>query len=195
MSEKYSEQELKELSEEFNLLGLEEIDKSEIYKHDRLIIDVDIDTEVDYTKLVNSNFALKKLTKRQDYFFIKLDGYNKETGRLTFEISCPVSEHVLDYYSNAGDIDKWQQHITGTTFPDLCWYHSEGTTNQTLDEVNTKFRSDDDVAKGDLTWFAPSRMVDNFIEIMHTLNQSFLQGLMLDAICYGIYVDPKCSEE
>lgn len=174
-------EEQEQFEKEMESLGLQLIKQEDVEGSFGLSMEIDLDTEVDYTHLVNEDFVMKKLTKRKDFFYITVKKYDKELKRLTLSVGTPVTLNIFNYYKGAIGPKPF-----GTNFPDLCWYHAEGTTDLTKDEVETKFR--DDAIMADLTWFLPSRMVDNFIEIMHTLNQSFLQGLMQDTICYGPFL-------
>lgn len=180
--------ELDEFEKEMQSIGLEIVKKQDIKENKFIGVEVDLDTEIDYSHLVEEDFILKKLTGRKDFFYISLEKYDKEINRLTLKVYTPVSEDIFEYYADAATVPGLTNDnvCIGTNFPDLCWYHAEGTTPLTADEVETKFRSG--VNMGDLTWYLPSRVVDNLIEIMHTMNQSFLQGLMQDTICYGPYV-------
>jgi len=174
--------------DELASLGVEIITPEEVTGEFGLALEIDLDTEIDYSSLVEQQFTFKKLTKRKDFFYITLQSYDKEKGRLTLLVGTPINKELFDYYSHA--------HLpkpVGTNFPDLCWYFAEGTTELTDNEVETKFR--EDCKMGDLTWYVPSRVVDNFIEIMHTMNQSFLQGLMQETICYGPYLMQNKSAE
>lgn len=143
-----------------------------------LSVEIDIDTEIDYSRVVG--LFLKKLTKRKDYFFIQVKSYSKETKTLTFSVFAPMRKFDYDFLSEGKNNNNV---IIGTTFPDFCWYHAEGTTSETALELDTKFRSN--AIKGDLTNILPCRFADNFIEIMHTLNHSFIEGIMQEAIIYG----------
>lgn len=169
---------LKELEKELLELKLEIISEKDVEGKFGIGVQVDLDTGIDYSSIVESDFILKKYTERKDFMYIKFQNYDKEKERLTFTIASPIDKVVYDFFSG-GKLDK----LIGTTFPDLCWYHSEGTTAESAIEVETKFRSDAQL--GDLTWFLPSRFADNLIEIIHTLNQALLCGLMNDVICYG----------
>lgn len=173
--------EQQDFENELAQLGLEIIKNEDVEGNYGLGIEVDLDTEVDYSHLIDQDFVLKKLTKRKDFFYIVLKSYDTEKKRLTFFIGTPIKEQVFNFYKYMS-LEK----PIATGFTDLCWYFSEGTTEQTMDEVTTKFR--ENIELGDLSWFMPSRMIDNFIEIMHTLNQSILQGLMQETICYGPFL-------
>ena len=175
-----NEQEKEQFEAELKALGMSIITHAEIEGNHGLGIEVDLDTSIDYSNLVEQDFVLRKKTGRDDFFYIMLKKYDKEAERLTMVVATPVDDQKFNYYMGAtATLDS----AVGTNFPDLCWYHAEGTTELTKDEVMTKFR--EDAQLGDLTWILPTRIVDNFIEVMHTLNQSFLQGLMQETICYG----------
>ena len=164
-------------------LGLEIIKHKDIEGSYSMGLEIDLDTEVDYSHLIKEDFVLKKLTKRQDFFYIALKEYNIEKKCLTLFVGTPISKDIYNFHLNS---ESSLENKVGTNFPDLCWYHAEGTTELTIDEVDTKFRKD--CKMGDLNWYIPSRVIDNFIEIMHTLNQSFLQGLMQHTVIYGPYL-------
>lgn len=181
MTNEKNQDALKELEKELSEIGLELIKQADVEGNYGLGIEIDLDTEVDYSHLVEADFIMRKLTKRKDFFYITLKSYNKDIKRLTLFVGAPISEDIFNYYKET-NLNK----IIGTNFPDLCWYFSEGTTLDTVGETETTFR--EDAKMGDLTWYLPSRMIDNFIEIMHTMNHSFLQGLMQDTICYGPYL-------
>lgn len=165
----------KELEE--NGLVLVDLKDKELLKSG-LSVEVDIDTEIDYSRVIG--LLIKKLTKRKDFFYIHIKSYSKETKTLTFTVFSPMSKFDYEFLSEGKNNNNV---IVGTTFPDFCWYHAEGTTSETILELDTKFR--DSAIKGDLTNILPSRFADNFIEIMHTLNQSFIEGIMQEAIIYG----------
>ena len=179
---KFTDEEVKEFEQEMIELGMELSSIEEVTKHKGLGILVDLDTDIDYSSIIDSNLVIKKLTKRQDELFIIPREYNKETKTLTIAIGQPIPEEYYNFHKKAYK----STDTVGTTFPDFCWYHSEGTTQESLVEVETKPREEANL--GDLTWILPSRFADNLIEIMHTLNQSFLQGLMQDTIVYGPYI-------
>jgi len=172
--------EQEEFKVELESLGIQLVNLEDIEGCFGLGIEVDLDTDVDYSHLVKEKLVMKKLTKRKDFFYIMLKSYDTEKKRLTLMVASPIDKNVFDFFEKTNDV------IIGTNFPDLCWYYAEGTTELTKEEVETKFR--EDALMGDLNWFLPTRIIDNFIEIMHTLNQSFLQGLMQDTICYGPYL-------
>lgn len=177
-----NEQEREEFKKELDGLGLQIITNDQVEGDYGLGIEFDLDTSVDYSHLIDEDFVMKKLTGRKDFFYVVLKSYDTEKKRLTIMVATPVSKALHDYYFRAASSEK----KIGTNFPDLCWYHAEGTTKLTEHEVETTFR--EDATMGDLTWYLPTRMVDNYIEIMHTLNHSFLQGVMQDTICYGPYL-------
>ena len=168
------------MKEELEELGVIIIKDEEVEGTHFLGMEFDLDTTVDYSTIISEDFTLKKLTGRKDFFYVKFVSYDKELQRLTVSVTSPVTEDVYQYYKTAY---KSMRILIATNFPDLCWYHADGTTELTVNEVETVMRKESEM--GDLTWFMPSRMVDNFIEIMHTLNQSMLEGLMQDTICYG----------
>lgn len=185
---KFTDEEVKIFNEEMKAIGMELIDAKDIEGNYGMGLEVDIDTSVDYTDIVESGLIMRKNTKRNDFFYVVVKSYNKETEKLTLLFSTPLSEKAFNYYSQSVSDYK----MVGTSFPDLCWYHAEGTNANNVDELETKFREDAEL--GDLTWFLPTRVTDNFIEVMHTLNQSFLEGLMQEAFIYGPYIY-KDSEE
>lgn len=177
--------ELHEIEKELEDLGLEILTKDQLHKDidSKLVISVqvDIDTSIDYSKIYEADYVLKKYTGRKDHLYISF--MKEREGTLTFTVTQCIPQPQLDA-SQWSELE-WEHktELIGTTFPDLCWYHSEGTTHITKEELMTKFR--EKFVEGDLTWFLPSRFLDNFIEIMHTLNQSILEGLMQEAIVYG----------
>lgn len=75
-----------------------------------------------------------------------------------------------------------------TTFPDLCWLYSDGTTPENVVEVFTEARVGKEYKPGDLSWHLPSKYMDDLIEMIHTLNPTFMSGLMQDCIVYGPYI-------
>ena len=174
---------IKDMENELKALGMEIITNDDVEGEYGIGIEVDLDTEIDYSSLVDEVFVLKKRTKREDFFYVTAKSYDTEKKKLTLLVASPIPKEIFTYYNTA--ITGLRGPV-GTNFPDLCWYHAEGTTPLTKDEVMTEFR--EGYTMGDLNWYLPSRMVDNFIELMHTLNQSFLEGLMQDTICYGPFL-------
>jgi hypothetical protein len=176
MTTTFTKEEIEVFEKEMNEIGLALISDEEFNSiKNSICVEVDLDTNVDYSKFVQSIF-LKKKTKRNETFFTFIKEYNVELGRLTLIIGTQAPEEVASFYNK--DIK-----LIGTTFADFCWYYAEGTTETTANEVVTKFR--DNAIMGDLSWYLPTRFSDSFIEVMHALNQSFLEGVLSDGIVYG----------
>lgn len=164
------EKEMKKLHVDF--VEISSIDESK--KFFSVEVDIDCEVNVDFMK----HIAMRKRVMRGDEYFVTFG--TPRVGTLTMKIGVELSQDFVDVFSKT-DLDMLP--IKATTFPDLCWINAQGTTNQTLDEVSTKIR--EGATKGDLTWILPSKFVDDFVEMMHTLNQGIIGGLMQDAIIYG----------
>lgn len=143
-----------------------------------LFVEVDIDCEINLDFM--AEHCMIKKVMRGSVYYVVFDDKTKD--KLTMRIGVELPKDYMNIYGNS--LNTLRQ--IATTFPDLCWIHSEGTTPNTLNEVETKLRPDS--VMGDLTWVLPSKFVDDFVEMMHTLNQSIISGLMQDAIVYGPYV-------
>lgn len=124
------------------------------------------------------NLAIEKKTKRDTSIYA--EGFKcNDDGLLSFEVwSIPPESLYRFMIPNDPKV--------ATTFPDFCWTLSHGTTAYTEIEVNTKI--DSRAEKGDLTWILPSKFCDDFIEIMHALNLTVLEGAMQDAVIYGPFL-------
>lgn len=169
--------ELELLEKEMKKLNVDFILKSDIDETKRyLAVEVDIDCEVNVDFM--NEIAMRKSVLRGSKYYVTFG--TPRVGTLTMKIGVELPQDFIDVFASA-DFDMLK--IKATTFPDLCWIHAEGTTNQTLNEVSTKLRTD--AVVGDLTWILPSKFVDDFVEMMHTLNQGIIGGLMQDAIIYG----------
>lgn len=169
--------ELELLEAEMKKLHLDIIPKSSINDQVKyLSVEVDIDCEVNLDFM--SDLALRKKVMRGSEYYVTF--HTNKAGTLTMKIGVQLHQDFIDVYGNDTlEVLK----IKATTFPDLCWIHSEGTTPRTLTEVSTQVR--EGVELGDLTWVMPSKFVDDYVEMMHTLNQGIISGLMQDAIIYG----------
>lgn len=132
----------------------------------RVEVDLDIVIPLDWI----NKATIVKTTKRGTKFYCS---FNQLDSKLTLNFFTEVPSY-FDY----GIKDK----IYGTTFPDLCWIYSSGTTPENKNEVATVFR--EEAIPGDLTWLLPSKFVDDLIEMIHTINPTFMSGLMQDAIIY-----------
>jgi hypothetical protein len=174
--------EIKELEAEMKKLNLYMINKSEISDDYYLAVEVDIDCVVKLPFM--KTLALAKKVMRGSTYYVTFD--DSKDGTLTLKIGVKLPKDFIHTYKST---DFSALGIRATTFPDLCWINSNGTTNQTLEEVVTKQR--DNVEVGDLTWTLPSKFVDDFVEMMHTLNLSIISGLMQDAIIYGPFIYSK----
>lgn len=172
--ETVQENQFEEIEKEFKQLGCEIIKKDELQDVEFFGVECDVDCQIniDFMK----DYILKKRTLRNTFYYVSFSS-NEKT--LTMKIATPVPQAYKDYHTTI-DVDA-----IATTFPDFCWIHAEGTTPQTLNEVETKLR--DGALLSDLTWILPSKMADDFVEMMHTLNQSIIAGLMQDCIMYGLY--------
>ena len=169
-------QDVEAFEKEVKEIGLQFVSSEEV-ERPHLMMEVDIDTEVDYSKLVEHDMVMKRMTKRNEPVYVKLARYEEKT--LTLQVLQPCPEGVVKMY------DSWEDKPVGTTFMDFCWYHSEGSNDSTLDEIETKFR-EDNAQPGNLTWYLPVHACDNLVEVLHVLNQSFLEGILEDSIIYGV---------
>lgn len=136
--------------------------------------DLDIVVGLDWI----NDCILKKITKRGTEFFCS---FKQAENKLTINFFTKCDQQYFNYF----DVDN--QVKIATTFVDLCWIYSEGTTNTSIDEAATEFRKEDNIKTGDLTWILPSKFVDDFVEMVHTINPDFMSGLMQDVIVYGPY--------
>jgi hypothetical protein len=178
-----TEQEVKELEQEMKKMNVSFVPKSEMENKgvkNWLAVEVDIDCELDIEFM--KDYVLKKKVYRGSEYFVVFEHSLKDKLQMRIGVELPEDYHRI----YAKTIQASVHDIIATTFPDLCWIHSEGTTEKTLHEVSTKLR--DNALKGDLTWVLPSKFVDDFVEMMHTLNLSIISGLMQDAIVYGPYI-------
>lgn len=164
-----------EFEKEVNEIGLE-LKSSEDIKGPFLMMEADIATKVDYSELIEKDLVMMRKTKRNEELFLKLKSY--ENGILTLMFAQPCPQEIAQMYQDH------KKEFVGTTFMDFCWYHSSGTTETTIDEINTPFR--DDAEKGNLTWWMPVHACDNLIEVLHVLNQSFLEGILEESVIYGV---------
>ena len=165
------------IREQMKEYGVEFIlDKNFEIKDNILKVECDIDVHLGLD-WVNS-CLLKKVTKRGTDFYCS---FNQTETKLTisFFTKCPA-----EYYST---INLSNSPTYFTTFMDMCWLYSEGTTNENVGEVATEVRKEEGYKAGDLTWALPSKFVDDFVEMVHTINPDFMSGLMQDAIVYGPY--------
>jgi len=172
----------KELDElKMTYLTMDEVKKELKKPYSAIGVEIDIDTEVDYSKIVEVDMTLKLQTCRKDILYLVFDRYNAETKTLTMILGQPIDPKYLNFLKDVSE-------KIGTTFPDLCWYYSEGTTSTNQIEVETKFREKNSHA-GDISWVLPTRFIDNIIETINLINQSpkFFNGLLRDAIIYGPY--------
>lgn len=135
--------------------------------------DLDIKLELDWI----NNCVLKKVTKRGTDFYCS---FRQSEEKLTIDFFTKIPTTIPSFLNDTN-------YIVATTFVDMCWLYSDGTTNQSAEEVATEFRKGDDVILGDLTWALPSKFVDDLVEMVHTINPDFMSGLMQDAIVYGPY--------
>ena len=147
---------------------------------DQNVISVEVDTHVG--KLENWPEDLEKVimartTNRGTRVYAGNIKYNKESGVISFDVGTCVPRYIT----------KIEERNIGTTFPDLCWLLSEGTTRQNVDQSQTKFREDAEF--GDLTWLLPAKFCDDLVEAMHIMNSWILEGSLYQAIIYG----PKFS--
>lgn len=179
--EQKTENEMEALEKEMNKLKVDIVEKTSVNLDKMrgfLYVEVDIDCPIKIDFM--ADYVMTKKVQRGSTYYVVFD--EKQTEKLTMRIGVEIPLDYSEVY--AASINRLEPRAT--TFPDLCWIHAEGTTPQTLHEVATKLR--DGAIIGDLTWVLPSKFVDDFVEMMHTLNQSIIAGLMQDAIIYGPYV-------
>jgi len=144
-------------------------------------VEVDIDIDIDMSNFVKKNIVLTRQTARGSLIYIL---FNYAKNCLKLEIKTAIKEEYSPYFlSNSKD------KKIATTFPDLCWIYSEGTTSENKDEVMTAYRKDAEL--GDLSWILPSKFADDFIEAMHIANQTLFEGILQEAIVYGPYIQKE----
>lgn len=141
-------------------------------------VEIDIDTTVDFKDFLDQEMVLVRRTMRGNTYYIDLK-HDGET--LTFKVLTSIDERYGKYFPDYEGLGR-----IATTFPDLCWIHSDGTTPENKDEVMTGYR--DGYQLGDLTWLLPSKFVDDLVEVMHVLNQSLFEGILQESIVYGPFV-------
>ncbi len=141
-----------------------------------LIVECDIDTKIELEWI--EKISLEKITKRNSKFYVWFKTTDTTT-TIYFATEVPKDFFLTHCISET---------IIATTFPDLCWIHSDGTTPENVNEIATKMREGKEYKTGDLTWHLPSKYLDDLIEMLHTINPSFMSGLMQDGLLYGPYV-------
>jgi hypothetical protein len=146
-----------------------------------LATECDIDIKVDLPWI--NKCSLEKLTKRNSIFYVWFKCTEEKT---TIYFATKVPD---EYFAT----HRFSDTIFATTFPDLCWIYSEGTTDKNIGEVATAIREGKEYKTGDLSWHLPSKYLDDLIEMLHTVNPTFLSGLMQDAICYGPYIKSELN--
>jgi hypothetical protein len=173
-----------ELIAEFKKLNLDLVNKQEVDGQNKDWLSVEVEIDCDINIQFMKDYVLTKRVHRGNVYYVVFD--HEETTKLKMRIGV---ELPLDFQKCYPQDSKSGTPPIATTFPDLCWQHAEGTTPQTMNEISTKMR--DGAIPGDLTWVLPSKFVDDFVEMMHTLNQGILSGLMQDSFIYGPYIYRK----
>jgi hypothetical protein len=166
----------KQLIEEMNKINLKLNMKPTPIQGNFLVTECDVDIKVDLDWI--NKCSLEKLTKRNSTFYV---WFKSTEERTTIYFATKVPQ---DYFLT----HKVSETIFATTFPDLCWIYSEGTTPENVGEVATQMREGKEYKTGDLSWHLPSKYLDDLIEMLHTVNPTFMSGLMQDAIVYGPYI-------
>lgn len=87
--------------------------------------------------------------------------------------------------------------LIAMTFIDFCYRATTGSTKETLLEVLTPYSSKLQgrngvvpVEPGDITEALPLKFSEDLLEVMHALNNAFLEGLLDQAIIYGPITGP-----
>lgn len=124
-------------------------------------------------------------TRRNTTIYMTNFQHDAEKNILSFNVSAALPKN--EYPEEFED----QMEYIGTTFSDFCWKHSEGTTPESLQEVETKVR--EGFRLGDLTWLLPSKFADDLVDAMYFANASVLSGIMEEAIIYGPRISTKLS--
>lgn len=127
--------------------------------------------------------VIEKRTGRKDVIYLWFEEPAMD-GVTTLKIAQPFkSFRDADFFrlACAGLVD-----VLANSFADFCWYHSTGTTAETVQEIVTPLRKD--ALKDNLTHFLSCRFADNLVEISQTLNQTLFEGIMFDSILYGPYI-------
>lgn len=74
-----------------------------------------------------------------------------------------------------------------TSYRDLLWFHGhEAIDDKYEPQEITKVR--EDAMYNDLGWYLPCRFADRLVEALGKVNETFLSGILEDAIIYGIIV-------
>ena len=142
---------------------------------------VECDLDVNLNLPWVNDCVLTKLTKRNTKMHCR---FKQTEEKLIIIFSTKASDDYLKF------VELKPSNIF-TTFVDMCWLYSEGTTAVTINEVETKPRAE--YNPGDITWLMPSKFADDVIEMIHTINPEFMSGLMQDAIVYGPFINSQNS--
>lgn len=178
------ETELEKLEAEMKKLRVDFLKKSDLDVDKLICIEADIDC--DFKLELVKEWLLTKIVMRGSKYFVNFSV--RKEGTLTLCIGTSLPQDFMHTYSGAVFSNAELPRLA-TTFPDFCWLHADGTTPSTLNEVATVVRESEKL--GDLTWVLPSKLADDFVEMMHTLNQSIISGLMQDAILYAPFIKTK----
>ena len=149
----------------------------ENFKIDGPILKVECDIDINLGLDWVNDCLLRKVTKRGTDFYCS---FKQSEERLVMSFFTKIPTNMPSFLNDTN-------YLIATTFVDMCWLYSDGTTNQSAEEVATEFRKGDDIILGDLTWALPSKFVDDFVEMVHTINPDFMSGLMQDCVVYGPY--------
>lgn len=156
-------------------------------EYGELFIQCETKIEVDPMVIEGAADAvLIKKTQRGTPMYV--ENFKYENGILKCLIGCPIHK---DFHAVYGHVGAPTMKPIATTFVDFCWLLGDGTTAKTAIEVNTPFR--EDCQLGDLTQVLPSKFADDLIEIMHSLNVEYFEGILGDTVVYGPYFIRKAS--
>ena len=172
------------LEKEMKKLNVYYIPTSEIPDEQYLAVEVDIDCPFN-VEMMKDVALTRKVFRGTVYHIIFL---KNERDMLTLKVACKAPKDFIELYFESF-MHQMKNSVRCTAFPDLTWINSDGTTNKDLDQVITEVRKDSIL--GDLTNALPSKFVDDFVEMMHVLNQGLIEGILSDAIVYGPYIFSK----
>jgi len=169
--------ELGEVDElKFDVLTLKQAEE-EIGLEARVIY-LDIETfvgEVEKWPEDLENVVIARTTMRGNRVYASEINYNKDKNTVSFSIASSLPSYFPKEIVTDNKV--------ATTYMDFCWLLSEGTTALNKNEVETPYR--EDCVLGDLNWLIPSKFSDDFVEMMHVMNDVVLNGQLSQSIIYG----------
>lgn len=122
---------------------------------------------------------------------IHISDFSQNNDELSFMVHCEMHRSFL----SAWPINpEYQNQMIATTFADYCFKMSDGTTAQSILEVDT--RIPEYAILGDLTWCLPSKFADDIIDALYVMNAGLVEGILEQAVLIGPFVrKPILKEE